>query len=478
VIIASRIPMRKAKNLYGYAPEEDRGDLEPTVFDRNEEVKNPDILLRKIYEKRYGVYMLGRAVISVPSENPEEEPVLVTYNVRKVFQSSPSYDINQLTERWKKEIKATELLLLDARPGVYVNMEILLGNRWQIYNEMLPLLEYPFAFFTPDDYNSPFIPSPASFLRAAQHAMNKFYQIVIVNALLSSNTRMMAPEGAITDKDEYLRNISSAGGLVEYLSDETLPNGGKPEQIPVAQLSNAFYTMAFDMKNFMEYNSGIFGVTQGDPSNAPDVYSSLQSLQNHSTIRSKNMRARIERSMSYLWKGAMEYIQYFGDREQVVRYLDDFNVEENVPLLEILDDMRIITYDVQPSTKIAFPTDRQELVRVLETAIGQIGDPQFQRFGLRMMLKLMDYPVTDELLKEMNINEQLSAEVEKLQELLKQADATIKELAQEVIIKEKKAMMVKFEAGLQGVTDKAEAKAQLALGKLEQGTPEPATDEV
>lgn len=479
VIVAGRIPLRKAKNIYGYAPEEDRGELEPVIHDRNEEVKNPDVLLRKIYEKRYGVYMLGKAVISEPALEEGGDPILVTHTVRKVYQSPPGYDLDKLMERWKKEINATELLLLDAKPGVYVHLEMILGNRIQIYSEMLPLTEYPFAFFTPDDYNSPFIPSPASFLRAAQHAMNKFYQIVIVNALLSSNTRMIAPEGAITDKDEFLRNISAAGGLVEYLSDETLPNGGKPEPIQPQPLSNAFYTMAFDMKSFMEYNTGIFGVTQGDPSNAPDVYSSLQSLQSHSTVRSKNMRGRIERAMSYLWKTAMEYVQYFGDRTQIVRYLDDFSLEQQVPLEEILDDARILQYDVQTSVKTAFPTDRQEMVRVFQTALGQIGDSAFQRFGLRTMLELMDYPVTDELLKKMDINEQLSQQIAQLQEALKQADATIAELSQEVIVKEKKAMLAKFEAGLEGIKDKTEAKASLALGKLESGAgQQPATDEV
>jgi hypothetical protein len=476
IIIASRIPTRKAKNIYGYAPEEDRGDLEPVIFDRTEEVKNPDILLRRIYEKRFGVYLVGQAVISEIGVDGNE--LLVTHSVRKVYQSAPDYDINRLMERWKKEIGATELLLLDAKPGVYVNYEIILGNRIQLYNEMLPLTEYPLAFFTPDDYNSPYIPSPASFLRAAQHAMNKFYQIVIVNALLSSNTRFIAPEGAITDKNEFLRNISAAGGVAEYLADETLPGNGKPESIPPAQLANAFYTMAFDMKSFMEYNSGMFGITQGDPSNAPDVYSSLQSLQNHSTIRSKNMRGRIERAISYMWKAAMEYIQYFGDRSQIMRYLDDFNVEQEVDFSEILEDSRIITYDLQTTVKTAFPTDRQEMVNLFRTALGQISDPQFQKFGFRTMLEMMDYPVTDELLKKMDINDQLSQQIEQMKEQLNEADELIKELSQEVIVKEKKAMLAKFESDLDGISNKAEAKASLALGKLEQGGSQPGTDEV
>lgn len=482
VIIAKRITQRKAENIYGYDYERDRHadhsqDFVPVVHDRDEEENNRDILLRTIYEKTAGVYLIGRVATTMEMDG---SMVGGTYTVRKVFKGRAE-DIDALREKWVKELKleeGSELYIIDAEPGVYVNIRTIIGSRTEIYNELLPLTEYPFAFFTADDYNSPYVPSPASYLRSAQHAMNKFYQIVIVNALLSSNTRMLAPEGAITDRDEFDRNIAAAGGLVEYRADETLPNGGRPEPIRPEPLSSAFYTMAFDMKNFMEYNSGIFGVTQGDPSNAPDVYSSLASLQSHATTRSKNIRARVERSMSYLWKAAMEYMQYFGDRNQIIRYLDDFGREEQVPVIDILDDQRILRFDVQTSVKVAFPTDRQEMVRVLQTALSQIGDPQFQKFGLRTMLEMMDYPITDELLKELDINDQLGQQLQQLQEQLRLADARIAELSQEVIVKEKKAILSKFEQQLDGIREKTQAKAELAIGKLGQQQEEPAVQEV
>lgn len=482
IIVAKRITQRKAKNMFGYDYNRDRlgdhsHDFQPIIHDRDEEEQNRDILYRVIYEKVAGVYVIGR--VSTTAYLSDGEMVGGTYTVRKVFKGR-ELDIDKLKEKWFRELgleEGSELFIVDAEPGVYVNVQAIIGARTEIYNELLPLTDYPFAFFTADDYNSPFIPSMVSYLRSAQNAMNKFYQITIVNGLLSSNSRMIAPEGAITDRDEYTRNAAAAGGLIEYRADETLPNNGAPIPVPPAPLNSAFYTMAFDMKSFMEYNSGIFGVTQGDSRDAPDVYSSLQSLQSHATTRSKNIRARVERAMSFLWKAAVEYVQYFGDRDQIVRYLDDFGTEQQVPIVEILEDQRIIRFDVQTSVKTSFPTDRQEMVRVFQTALSQIGDPQFQKFGLRTMLQMMDYPITDEVLKEMDINNQLGQQVEMLTEALKMAEARISELAQEVIVKEKKAAIQKFESDLEGIKNKTQAKAELALGKLSQ-QPETAIDEV
>lgn len=457
IYIARLVPERKIRNIFGYVPTERANELLIDVLDaRNEEQDNTDILVRDVYEKMMGTYVICKVLI-------EGE----WYPMRRVFEGD--LDDKAIMKRLEATKKGTTYQIAGITRRVYVRRRTILGSNRLIYEKMLPLTEYPFAIFTPDDYTSPFIPSPATYLREPQKATNKFYQIVLLNALLSSNTRFMGPEGSFVDKDAWARLSAVAGNTYEYRADPNLPNAGKPEVVSPLPLNSAFYTLAFGLKDFSEYISGIFGVTQGDPNGAPDVYSSVQSLQNHSTMRSKDIRKRIEMSMSYMWKTVLEYLQFYGNRDEMLRYIDDAGELQEIPFEQFMDDNSIIEYDVQNSVRAQFPTDRQEVVRFLQNTSGQTRDPNLQRFLIEKSFEYMDMPIGDELKKGLDTIANMSQQIEALTKDVENSQALIKELSKEIIIGEKRAAVREIQAEVRGMDSMAKARAEMALGKIADG---------
>jgi len=460
VYVGKLIPRRKVKNIYGFDPPETTNQLITDLSNRDEEIDNQYTAIRDVYEKQEGYYLIARGIV-------EGKEVVV----RRVVRTEAELDkYNQ--GGWG---------ILDAKYDVFVRRRTIIGDDILIWDEMLPITVYPMAIFTADDYDTPYVKAPAEYLREPQKAVNKFYQIVLLNAMLASNTRFMGPAGSFIDKDAWQRYGAAAGHTYEYRVDPTLPDGGRPQIIQPLPLPSAWYTLVYGLKDFMEYNSGTFGPTMGDPASSPETFSTTQSLQNHSSARSRDLRGRIEMSITMLWKAAMEYIQFYGDRTQIFRYLDDMDNIESIPLDQILDDRQIIRYDVQAGVKTSFPTDRQEMVKVLQTVLGQTPDPNFQRLILEKVLQHMDYPISDALLKDMQVNAQLSQQLQEAQDQIKQMDALISQLSKEVLMNKEAVAIAKTEGDLKAIKATTKAKAEVALGQLQdqaaEAQQEPLTEE-
>lgn len=465
IYVAKYLPRRKVENIYDVKLNDDSLDeqawLDKIGDEPNEEEDNRDILVYDVYEKVAGWYFLGREIVY----NEETD-----INGQKVQRVAGENIIRRVVEKQKDVEKLSkQYATVDIIQDIYIRRRTVIGYDRIVEDIMLPLTEYPFAVFTPDDYDSPYLRSPAEYLREPQKAANKFYQIAILNALLASNTRYMAPKGAYVDKEKWENFAAAAGVALEYEGDETLHNGGKPEVISPMPLNSAFYQLSWDIKSMMEYISAMHGPTQGDPTNAPDAYSSLQSLQAHGSVRVKSMRQRIEIAMSILWKSVLDYVQFYGNREQIMRYTDDIGEIVEVDVGEVLNDASISRYDVQQGVKIHFPTDRQAFVQVLERLATNTGDQHFQRLLLKKIIEHQDYPVTDQLLKDIDVNEQMSQQISQLEEALEMANARVQQLAKEILIEKEQGVLEKARTKMAGVTAKAQAQIESAAGKLAEG---------
>jgi hypothetical protein len=171
----------------------------------------------------------------------------------------------------------------------------------------------------------------------------------------------------------------------------------------------------------------------------------------------------------------------YGDREQIFRYLDDMDSIETISLDQILDDTQIIRYDVQAGVKTSFPTDRQEMVKVLQTVLGQTPDPNFQRLVLEKILQHMDYPISDSLLKDMQVNAQLSQQLQEAQGQIEKLDALVSQLSKEVLMGKEAVALAKTDGELKAIKATTQAKAEVALGQLRdqaaEAQKEPLTEE-
>lgn len=450
IIVAKNVPARKVQNIYGFLPDDKGQSLKTDFQEVSEEQNNQRVLIRNVYEKVYGIYGL----FHVPNEAHEGH-----YITRRVFAGERSLDA--FREKY-------EARLVDYREGVYVRRRTIIGMDDLYEEKILPLTVYPTGVYTPDDYNSPFGKAPVEYMREMQKALNKFIQLTIHNASLSSNTRFTAPFGAIVNKDALTKYGATAGTVVEYKPNPNLPNGGKPEPIPPMPLASAWYQLGMEMKADMEYSAGRPGFVQGDPSEAPDTARASMQVGEYANLRPRDMKARCETTTTFLTRASMEYISFFGDRGEVVRYLDDREEFVDIPLEAILDDTRIIDHDVVPTVRTTLPTDRIEMKESLKLAMQQTADPRWQESIFEELIEHQDTAVADRLRKKYDVVREMQSQIQQLEEENKKKEAIIDRLSTEVIYNKQQVAIARAEGDIKARKESTLAKMDVALGMLEQ----------
>jgi len=112
-----------------------------------------------------------------------------------------------------------------------------------------PLIPLPYRHT-----GTPYPMSVAMDLVGKQEEINKAHQIMIHHANLSSVPRWLAEQGQITDTSHFQSQSSTPGAVLTY---NPAVNQTPPQAIQPLPLNNAFYTIARDGANDMEYISGM-----------------------------------------------------------------------------------------------------------------------------------------------------------------------------------------------------------------------------
>ncbi|MCZ7558516.1 MAG: hypothetical protein M5R41_19175 [Bacteroidia bacterium] len=451
IYVAKVMPKRKVRNIYGFVPE-DRGNFIKTEWNATaEEQDNENVLIRNAYEKVYGIYCLLNVT------NPEAESHYVT---RRVFASEAELDA------FRKKYQAK---LVRYTENVYMRRRTIVGYEDMIEEKMLPLTVYPMAVYTPDDFDNPFGKSPVEFLREMQKAMNKFIQTTILNANVGSHIRLIAAQGSIINRDAVVKNGAAAGGLIEYKPDPNLPNNGAPTPLYPAPLAAAWFQLGNFMKDAMEYSAGRPAFTQGDPSQSPNTATASSQIASFADLRPRDIRSRCETATAMMYKAAVEYINYYGNREEIVRYIDDRDEIVDIPLADILDDNNLIEHDVVMSTKSSLPTDRVEMRNDIRLALQQTADPGWQKFLFLENIEMSDSPAAERIRKKLDMFEEMNGQIQQLQEQLEERDKLIDRLSTEVIVGKQQVAVAKLDGDVKAMKAETKAKMQVALAKVEQG---------
>ena len=452
IYLARLIPKRKIRNIYGFQPEDTESDLKSDVYNRTDETDNPYVLVRDIYEKQYGIHALLHGVD--PNTGAKEA-------YRKVFKSQKALDAYS---------KKGGFQPVSFREGVYVRHRLLVGRADLVVDDFLPLTEYPFAIFTADDHHNPFGRSVTEYLRELQKARNKFWQLVYLNAMLSSNTRFMGPAGSFVDKDAWSRYGATAGHTYEYKSDPSLPDGGRPTIIQPLPLNAAFYTLQDQMEQMAEYISGQWKPQMGNMQFAPDNVGGTQAILQAGTARLKDLKSRFAMAVANgIWKPGLQYINYYAQRDQVVRYLDSNDELKEIKLDDILDDETIQEHDVQISLKTSLPSDRERLVSVMENAMQHATDPNMYALAFQYSLELQDFPITDAFRQKIDIVQRLTGQVEQLQGELEEAQKQVEQMSSVVQDADRAIADAEHRGNLKADRAKMAGQAAVALNEVKQG---------
>lgn len=343
---------------------------------------------------------------------------------------------------------------------------ITVGSKTKRY--YLPIDTYNIIPFIDEFNGNPYPLGEVDFLYGLQRALNKFILLAILNATLSNNMKMMAPEGAIDNIADWERSYSIAGAMLTYKWAPEMP---PPQQINPQPLSNAFLDMPRMLISIMEYITGIFGVVQGNPEGAPGTASGLISLQSYGGQKTKLIGRNLNAGLTRCGDVAIQLYQNYAPFNQVVNEFNGSGVGMvNYNQLEVQRGGRISVkndlskgkYKAQVLITPNYGTERQMKAKVLADLSAQTRSPSL----IPAILKLADIPEADEIAEQIDEVANLTQQLGQQEEAMKRMEEVNKQLENQVRTQAQKVDGAKFSAELDKIKNKFEKQYGIEAAKM------------
>lgn len=162
-----------------------------------------------------------------------------------------------------------------------------------------PINQYNIVPIQYDHRGTPYPYSLMWGLYPLQRALNKFVMSSVLNMALLNTTKVLAEEDSIVNEDSWLQSAGMPNAILKYKL--AVPGMSKPPEIvKPTPMDAAFLTMPQFIIKMMEYISGLPGIMQGNPEGAPDVFSTVASLQSAGGMKIKRRQAHADAALSIL----------------------------------------------------------------------------------------------------------------------------------------------------------------------------------
>ena len=462
ILIVKYLSIDQAKNLY---PDKesviDNAEVEPRESITNElESSEAQIISGDINDpKTDTVKVIERYTkVRVPFYRVDiagESLVLSEEEYRNI-------DKNIITEALDGEIDYVKIYKQRIKVVCSIGSELL-------YEYIMPLEEYPLVPLVNEYTGTPYSIGEPAFVKSSQDMINKLYSLMIAHTNTSTNTKLLLPEGAVDDIEEFKRDWSKPG-FVGTWNDSVATRD--PVIISPVPLPSALYQMASDFKYEMEYNSGVFALMQGSSQGAPDTFRGTLTIEEFGNRRIALKLRNIEKALSILFKNCIVLSQNHYRIEKVFRIVQPDGEQKqqsvNIPIvdeysgevIERFNDLSVGKYDIIVVAGSTLPSNRWALLQEYKDwyQAGVIDDIEvlkktdiFDREGVMERKSA--------LMQAMQQNEQLTKTVEEV-------NAQIKQMSEELLDKEKQLEMAKFTGKLDAELAKIRAEQKISKEKV------------
>ncbi len=357
-------------------------------------------------------------------------------------------------------LEARGLIKIEKKSMKTLTKYISLGKYCEKY--YLPMSNYNITPFIDEFTGNPYPLGTLDFLYGLQRTLNKFMLLTLLNASLSNNMKLLAVKNSI-NKQQYEDSYAVPGSVIEWEPNSELPQGGKPEPLDPVPLSSAFFTFPQMIISMMEYITGIFGVMQGNPEEAPRTASGLMSLQNFGGQKVKLIGRAMEDALTTVGNNVITLYQNYAGFNQVISYFNEQNgttEQLNFNTLNVYDGGRFkIENDLNAGKYVArvqirqdYGSERQAKAQVLGNIMAQTKNMAL----LKPILKLADIPEADQILKEVDEIAKLTQQGQQSQQAIKRLEQVNTQLQNEILQKSQKVELTQFIASLEVLKSKLE----------------------
>ena len=423
-----------------------------------------------------GEVIQERAEIEIKKARKEMEAELQQFEVtlmNQIQESASSIEQQIMTEEEYNIVSQDKILAKSVVEAVKfydtrIKMSVTLGSSTLLYETHLPIQDYPLVPIPYMWTGTPYPMSAVLPLIGKQQEINKSHQLMIHNANLSSNLRWIYEEGSVPEA-EWEAYSSAPGALLKYRQGFSPPTPVNPMPI-----NNAFFTTVQEGKQDMEYISGIYSSMQGDTGAQHETYRGLLAQDEHGTRRIKAwMQTIVEPALEHLGKVFMQMAQQTYKAHKVFRIVqpsgiqEDRQVEINVPIyndlgksIEKFNDYSTARFDVRVVAGSSMPVNRwallEEYFRWYQS--GLIDDIA--------MLGETDVRGKEQILKRKSIYSQLKAQIEGLENQLKDKMGENETLKRQIVQSEIRGASDEVENQMKDELVKSKAQQKLMRQRM------------
>lgn len=294
----------------------------------------------------------------------------------KIFDATRgvNFKMSELPEQYRAQLDS-EYSSIRATPVWETAIEVVcsIGDSIIIDKYVLKLDTYPVVSFYLHHRRNPYPIGDVAVIMGMQQETNKRRSIMLHNASLSGNTRMLAPKGSIVNKEEYERKGTTPGFLIEYLEI----GGNPPREIQPSPLSPAWVQLEAEAKNDIEYSLSVFSHMMGSGQDAPETYRSLLALEERGQQKIQYKAKHARHGLRMLGIVIQQLIQMTYTPQKILRVVGETNegarrviangqeVDQFTGEIKSFNDLTVGKYDLIVADGTSMPTNRMALSNMM-----------------------------------------------------------------------------------------------------------------
>lgn len=396
-------------------------------------------------------YLLGgtpKDLLYINRMTLEEEKIFKIIPQEVLSESDKKYNLPAF--RYKTALQVTPEMEDAAKKGLIKIVEetdMMLAHHISVgsmgVKKVFPLKNYTTVPLIYDSRDNAFPYGRMWYIYSPQRAVNKYFISTLLNMSLLNSTRILAEEDSIINENQWINSSSMPGAILKYKL--VTPGYSKPpEIIKPAPFDQTGLLLPKFLVYIMEYVSGMFGIMQGNAEKAPDVFSTVASLQAAGGAKIKRRQGDIDAFLSKVGniqaemyknyappqgygsmitkEGEMEYKVF---NKMLLNKEDDGNGNTRYrasidPSTDLSSGIKDVIYSSQSSA--GYETATQALA--LTTLATQLSTPEL----IPDILRLYNFPGVSDSIAKIEARNDLMSQNEQLQNSLKNVEGNNKML--------------------------------------------------
>ncbi len=303
-----------------------------------------------------------------------------------------------------------------------IRLTVTAGRNVVLYQGMLPTRHYPIIPLFLHHARNPYPRGDVAIVKGMQQEINKRRSIMIHNATLAGNYRLLAEEGQITNEEDFKLRGTQPGFILKY---RNTGSGVQPREMLPQSLPNAWIELEGEAKQDLEYAVGVFAHMMGSAAEAPETYRALLALEESGQRKISHKSLHASQALKQLGTVLFDFARYTYTMPKLIRITGEENEDYrelwlNEPKLDpmtgavkMVNDTQVGEYDLVVADGTSMPTNRMALLSVY-LEMFQLGIIDKEE-----VLKKTDILNKKAVLGRMGEIAQLSGQVQQLEEAIK-----------------------------------------------------------